>query len=76
VSIPDDADSDLLISRLAGPLTPDAVRLFAARLRTRSHASRAQVKGLLTGPSLRFSVPILTRRLIIARAGTLAVNHA
>ena len=28
MSIPDDADSDLLISRLAGPLTPDARQAF------------------------------------------------
>jgi hypothetical protein len=28
VSIPDDADSDLLISRLAGPLTPAARQAF------------------------------------------------
>jgi hypothetical protein len=30
VSIPDDADPDTLISRLAGPLAPDARRAFRA----------------------------------------------
>ena len=73
LSIPNDVDSDLLISHLAGPLTPDARQAFR---RAAEDAFPVRAKALSTGPSLRCNAPILTRRRIIARAGTSAVNHA
>ena len=76
MSIPGDANSDLLISRLAGPLTPDARQAFRRAAEDALIVSPVRAKAPSTGLSLRFSAPILTRRRIIARAGTSAVNHA
>jgi hypothetical protein len=76
VSMPSDVDTDLLIARLAGSLSPTARHAFRQAAEAALAHVPARVRGLSIGPSLRSGGYILTRHLTAARLGTSARKRA